>query len=449
MTAHRDLRLPAGGSYVLRHVRLPACFLDAVPPATPVDGEGNALVDLPVADGSFGRPQAAGTASGTGADVDIGGRVAFAALVDMHAHLDKGQVIPRAMPDGTLEGGVRGTLADRQRWTHADMRARMEFGVRCAYVHGVGAIRTHLDSHAEFAARSWEVFRELRADWKGRMELQAVGLVPLTAFRDGGWGEKLADTVAREGGILGAATDALGVYEGPGGGELVRLLERFFEIAGTRNLDADLHVDQSDDLSAFSLPSIAEVVLRTGFRGRVVADHCVNLALQPDDVLQRTIDLCAKAGIAVVTLPTPMMYLQDRRKGRTPRWRGVTAAHELIAAGVPTAIGGDNCRDAWFPFGDHDMVDTIQQSVRVFQLDDPVSRAVAMAGPVPSDIVAEPGVGRVREGASARLILFSARSLNEFMCRPQADRIVIDAGRRVEMPLPDYAELDALMGPAV
>ena len=159
----------------------------------------------------------------------------------------------------------------------------------------------------------------------------------------------------------------------------------------------------------------------------------------------RTIELCAKAKIMFVTLPTPMMYLKDRKPGGTPRWRGVTAAQELLAAGIPVAIGGDNCRDAWFPFGDHDMVDTIQQSVRVFQLDAPVSQAVAMAGPIPSAIVGEPRAGWIALGASARLILFKARTLNELMCRAQADRIVLHSGRRATDGVPEYTELDAIM----
>ena len=44
---------------------------------------------------------------------------------------------------------------------------------------------------------------------------------------------------------------------------------------------------------------------------------------------------------------------------------------------MKVAIGGDNCRDAWFPYGDHDMVDTLQQTVRVAQLDDDQAQDVA------------------------------------------------------------------------
>jgi hypothetical protein len=39
--------------------------------------------------------------------------------------------------------------------------------------------------------------------------------------------------------------------------------------------------------------------------------------------------------------------------------------------------------------------------------------------------------------------------MNEFMCRPQSDRIVVNGGRCVTDPLPDYADLDPFLGPKV
>jgi cytosine deaminase len=376
--------------------------------------------------------------------VDVGGRQVWATLVDMHAHLDKGQVIPRVRPDGTLEGGLRLTAADRKDWSTEDIRLRMDFGLRCAYVHGVSAIRTHLDSHEGLAERSWAVFREIQSEWRGRVTLQPVGMVPLAAFREP-WGEKLANIVAEYGGVLGAVTDGLGAYAGAIGTVLDELLERLLRGAAERGLDVDLHVDQTDDPRLFSLPHIARAVCRTNFQGRVVCGHCVNLALQPEEIAQRTIALAQEAGLAFVTLPTSMMYLQDRRPHRTPRWRGVTSAAELRKAGLAVAVAGDNCRDAWFPFGDHNMLDTVQQAVRVFQFDNPISDAIAMAGPIPSDIIRSGTIGRIVEGAPADFLLLSARTLNETMCRPQADRITVRSGVRVTECLPDFEELDFVL----
>lgn len=70
-----------------------------------------------------------------------------------------------------------------------------------------------------------------------------------------------------------------------------------------------------------------------------------------------------------------------------------------------------------------------------------------MAGPIPSDIIAEPSAGRIAKGGPARMILFNARTMNEVTCRPQPDRIVVNQGGRVMEPLADYSGLDAVLAP--
>jgi cytosine deaminase len=67
-----------------------------------------------------------------------------------------------------------------------------------------------------------------------------------------------------------------------------------------------------------------------------------------------------------------------------------------------------------------------------------------MVGPVPGRVMGSDTIGRISKRGPASLILFSARTLNELLCRPQSDRIVLSHGRRVTMRLPDYEELDVL-----
>ena len=65
------------------------------------------------------------------------------------------------------------------------------------------------------------------------------------------------------------------------------------------------------------------------------------------------------------------MYLQDRTPGRTPRWRGVTVIQEMRRRGIRVAAAGDNCRDSFYAYGDHDVLDTFRQAVRIAHLDHP------------------------------------------------------------------------------
>ena len=439
---HEEIVIPAASSWWLRRARVPQSLLAAPVAGASPDLDGDCLLDMQVVEGRVQQliPAAPGLATRPD-EIDLECRMVWPTLIDMHTHLDKGEVIPRVRADGTLSDAARKNADDQARWTPDDMTRRMRFALRCAYVQGVSAIRTHLDYRGARTAESWNVLDAMRQEWRGRVELQGVGLAMINLFSTPA-GEEFAALIAERHGVLGGVTDVFSRNGDVSEDEMDRWLDRFFELAGRHDLDVDFHADQMADASLFFLPNIARAVLRTGFTGRVVAGHCVTLALQSEKTVRETLAICAEARIDFVTLPTPMMYLQERQQGRTPRWRGVTLAHEIRAAGLRLALAGDNCRDSWFPYGDHDMVDIFRQGVRIFQLDHPVAETPAMVGPIPASIIGLPELGSLAVGSEARLILFRARTLNEILSRPQSDRIVLDRGRRVDDPLPDYAELD-------
>ena len=204
----------------------------------------------------------------------------------------------------------------------------MDFGLRCSFAHGTRAVRTHLDSMGPQAAITWPVFERLRKEWAGRVELQAVSLVPLHVFgtREG---EELADRVAAASGILGAVG-----YMSP---QIDALLDRMLDLAAERGLDVDLHCDESGDIGARALSHLARAVVRRRFRGRVACGHCCSLAVQPPDAVAETLDLVAEAGISVISLPMCNLYLQDRVPGAfASPWRAITAATRSTASGTTT-----------------------------------------------------------------------------------------------------------------
>jgi cytosine deaminase len=436
--------VPDAGSYWIRRARVPPCFLATPVAAAAPDRDGAVLLDLLIEGQTIARIEPAGAPAPADAPaIDLAGRHAWPALIDMHAHIDKGHAIPRIEnPDGSFAGARQATTDDRTRhWSAEDVRRRMGFALRCAYAHGVACIRTHIDSQEGSAETSWGVFRAMRDEWAGRIALQAVALVPIDVLR-GPYGIRLADLVAASGGVLGGVTRATGGVHSGLLSDIDELLDVLFRLASERGLDVDLHVDESGDPDAAALSRVALAISRNKFGGRVVCGHCCSLSLQPEEQQIRTIALCAEAGLSVVTLPTVNLYLQDRAAGRTPRWRGITLIKEMQRAGIPVAVGGDNCRDPFYAYGDHDMVDTLRQAIKIAHLDHPLGDVPAMAGPVPAAIIGAAPLGRLALGGPARLVLFAARTLNELVCRPQADRIVIDRGRRVLGGVPDYAELD-------
>ena len=153
------LSLPAQARYVLRDARAPASLLEDTP-AEP-DAEGLCPVDLLVDGARIVAVSPARTAPEPGlAAVDLDGALVLPCFVDLHTHLDKGHIWPRTPNrDGSFLGALDAVESDRlASWSAADVRARMEFGLRAAYAHGTRALRTHLDSIAPQDAVTWPVF---------------------------------------------------------------------------------------------------------------------------------------------------------------------------------------------------------------------------------------------------------------------------------------------------
>ncbi|MEP2781265.1 MAG: cytosine deaminase [Pseudoruegeria sp.] len=373
---------------------------------------------------------------------DLAGRIITPTFVDCHTHLDKGHIWRRhPNPDGSFAGALDAVATDTAaNWSADDLTTRMDFALRCAYAHGTSALRTHIDSQVPQAAISWPVFEHMRDKWAGRIALQGVCLVGIDALRDAEEFNALAKRVQAAGGVLGAVT-----YMVP---DIEQLIDRIFFRAKEYSLDLDFHTDETGDPDAISLHLIAQAALRHDFKGRINVGHCCSIARQPEDAAHRTLDLVAKAGMSITTLPMCNLYLQDRRQdGTTPRWRGVTLVHEMRARGINVAIASDNTRDPFYAYGDLDMIEVYRMATRILHLDHPVSDWPGAIVNAPAQIMGITAP-KITTGQPADMIAFRARSWTELLSRPQSDRMVLRGGEQIDTTLPDYSELDPLMEPS-
>lgn len=374
------------------------------------------------------------TTLGEGQPVDMAGAMVLPCFTDMHTHLDKGHIWPRSPnPDGTFMGALTTVGADRTaRWSAKDVATRMEFSLRSAYAHGTAAIRTHLDAIAPQDAISFPVFAAKREEWAGRITLQAACLIGAEDFSTDGAFRTTADIVAAHQGMLGMVT-----YPLP---DIARRIRDFLGMAEARNLSADFHGDETLDPASNTLRQIAEAVLETGFSAPVVVGHCCSLSAMPEGEAFATLDLVAKAGLHVVSLPMCNLYLQDRQPHRTPRMRGITLVHEMKARGVNVSFASDNTRDPFYAYGDMDMLEVMREATRIGHLDHAGTDWVKAFTTNPAT-----AIGTATTLDPANCVIFRARNWNELLARPQSDRIVIRHGRPIDSTLPDYADLDPLM----
>ncbi|MEM9788715.1 MAG: amidohydrolase family protein, partial [Pseudomonadota bacterium] len=181
-----------------------------------------------------------------------------------------------------------------------------------------------------------------------------------------------------------------------------------------------------------------------GYDKPVTVGHLCSLSTMDETEAMHTLDVVARAGLHVVSLPMCNMYLQDRHAARTPRNRGITLVHEMAARGIPVSFASDNTRDPFYAYGDMDMLEVMREATRIGHLDHSVidwtpsflqNPATACGFEPPS----------FTPGAPADLVICNARTWTELFARPQSDRIVMRGGGQIDRTLPDYAELDHLM----
>lgn len=423
-----DLPLP-GEPFVLRDIRVPRPFAPDAGDLEP------ARLDIGIAEGTirFVAPSAADTPS-PWRSIRLDRTMAWPCFVEPHSHLDSSHIWPRSPnPDGSFASAATAIINDRiVHWTADDMRRRMDFGLRCAHAHGIKAMRTHLASQNEQIEERWEIFSEVRAQWAGRIALQAVPLISTDALADESWMQRVIAVVRRHDGVLGAFAPLSPLLDAQ--------LNRLFDLAQRHDLALDFHADENADPGSDVLRRIAGIAKQHGGTVPVQVGHCCSLAVQDDEVVDRTLDLVAEANLSIVSLPSCNLYLQGRGSGRTPRWRGVTLLHEMAARGIPVSVGGDNCRDPYHPYGDFDPLESFRDAVRIAHLDHPMGDWPATVTMTPDALFGKPRT--IAPGDPADLVLFRAASMNELLARRQARRTLIRGGRFETPELPDYSELD-------
>lgn len=369
-----------------------------------------ARVDIAVADGRI-----AAITPSSGGD----GGLVTPLFADAHVHLDKTYTVERLNePVNGLFDAIARMEEDMRQWTVDDIRSRAGRALEAAHLNGVRVLRSHVDWPEPEAPIAWPVLNELKHEWKGRVELQLAALAPADLLPEGG--ERIAERVRRDQGVFGAF-----FYRNA---DLPSKVDVAFKLARRHDLALDFHVDEGLDIEADGFSEIIAATRRAGMSGRVLCGHGCSLSLHDDDRLARTLAAGAEAGVALVALPTTNLYLQDRNGGRSPRRRGVAPVLEARKAGVEVLLGVDNCRDAFYPFGDYDPLAILRLAVLACHVDprdwlDSITTKPAAHCGLP--------MAPVAAGQRADFIWFDAADLNDLVSRPNAERIVYRNGRKL------------------
>ncbi len=363
--------------------------------------DGRAVdVSIDTADGTISGVVAAGSAAvAEGVEVDdLGGWLLLPAMAEPHAHLDKALTADEVPnPKGDLMGAINAWFeaAEKGRLSYERTVERATQAFELLLVHGVTAVRTHINVTADIGVSSVLAVQEAARSMEGLIDFQTVALTgfPMT-------GPDSAPNVRALEAAVEAGVDLVGgvpnLQDDP-----PACIADVLSLATSAGIDIDLHTDETLDPSVLTLRELARQVSDKGFDGTVAASHCVSLGMQPSDVQAAVAAEVAAAGISVITLPQTNLFLQGRDDPRaTPR--GLTAVQALLDAGAAVAAGADNVQDPFNLVGRSDPLETAALMVMAghrlpadaYDMVSNVSRRVMGLAPVnfepgdPADLVA-------------------------------------------------------------
>jgi cytosine deaminase len=180
----------------------------------------------------------------------------------------------------------------------------------------------------------------------------------------------------------------------------------------------DIHLHDSGESGIAQLTAIAHRTEAAGLNGRVAVSHAFALGSVPTDVAERTADLLAEAGVAIMshgpggaTIP-PLKLLRDH--------------------GVEVFGGSDNIRDAWSPFGNGDMLERAMMiGYRAnFRHDEELALAFDMVTAAAARVLGIADYG-IAVGGPADFVVVEAASVPEAVATRPRRKLVIKAGRVV------------------
>jgi cytosine deaminase len=311
-------------------------------------------VDIHIRDGMIDAVEPTGSKALEAPGEDLGGWLVLPAMAEPHAHLDKAltaEEMPN--PKGDLLGAIDAWIAAAVagRITFEGTVERAVAAMELLLIHGVTAVRTHVNVLDPNPIEALCAVREAAARFDGLLDVQTVAMAvsPMTGVEGAANRSALAAAIEEGVDFVGGIPH----LDPDGSGNIRNALA----VATDAGIGVDLHVDEELDPSVLTLREFARQVIDSGFEGSAAASHCVTLGMQPRAVQLEVAALVAEAGIAVFALPQTNLFLQGRdHPTATPR--GLTAVSALQECGALVAAGADNVQDPFNPLGRFDPLET-------------------------------------------------------------------------------------------
>lgn len=349
--------------------------------------------------------------------LDLHGALVLPGLIDAHVHLDKSLIGDTWRPH---RPGVSAAFNVMERVaierdilkSAAPVEQRAAALVELAVSRGTTHLRSHVDIDPETGLKSLHSVLAVRERYRDALSIQIVAF-PQRGLMSCPGTLELLDEALKQGAQLIGGLDPSGVDHDVDG-----QLGAVFGLAERHGVGIDIHLHDPAFEGLAELEQIAARTQALGMSGCVNVSHAYALGMVPETDAQRVAERLADAGVSILT--------------NAPGNHAYPSVLQLRAAGVTVIAGNDGIRDAWWPYGDADM---LERAMLVaygsgFLTDDELAIALDLATHSAARVLGIDDYG-VRVGARADLVVVDVRNVAEAVVARPPRRHVFKAGQVV------------------
>lgn len=291
--------------------------------------------DLATCDGRFVKIDAV---AATAERIDLNGLTVLPAFVDGHIHLDKSFVGDVWHPHQPV-ASLRERLDVEKRLLSRALPVVERAEALLAQAHSLGtvAMRSHVDVDPVIGLDHLHAVVTACETWKNRVDVEIVAFPQAGIVSSPGTAD-LLNAAMREG-----ATVVGGLDPSEFDGDADAHLDVVFGTAERHGAKIDIHLHEHGAGGIEQIERIAARTAAAGMSGLVTISHAYALGDVSRDEARRVSTILAEAGVSILT--------------NAPGDHPFPPVEVLRGEGVHVFAGNDNIRDAWWPYGNGDLLE--------------------------------------------------------------------------------------------
>jgi cytosine/creatinine deaminase len=360
---------------------------------------------------------------GGNAVLDAEGNLVTESFVDPHLHLCKvytlDMVGDRALSAYTSPAmtGARTAIelasevkdSYEESWIYVNARRAVRDGIR----NGVTHIQAFADTDTRARLEAIKALLRLRREFSNVVDIKVVAFPQDGIVKDPGAADYMRTALEMGADVVGGIPWIERTQQ-----DARSHIDQMLDLAVEFDRPVAMLVDDAGDPELRTTEMLAAAAIERGLVGRVTACHARAMNAYPDDYFGRLVTLLARARMGFVT---------DPHTGSL-----CTRALALDRHGITVALGQDDILDAYYPFGQHNMLEVAFLASHILGAStrEDMERLLDMVT-TRAAIVAGFAKHRLTTGAAANLVVLNGRDAREVLTRHLPPRFVVSNGEVV------------------